>query len=1001
MTPHILNINKTVFRQMRRIISIVILIAFISTSVKSPAYAQSSQVGVMPHLPLPGIMVHLSPEFTPAHLQGITIHPNNALQFDFLIHEGDDVLSIGQKEEEYTKLIRYFLASLTIPDDDQWVNLSPYEKDRIIKDDFGKTEMGRDLLAQDYLLKQITSSLIYPENGLGKKFWDKVYERAWREYHTTDIPVNTFNKVWIVPDQAYVYESGNTAYILKSHLKVMLEEDYMSLQKHTAIASVVPMASNDTHAIGSQVIREIILPELEKEVNEGKNFANLRQMFSGMILATWYKKALKESLLGKVYADRAKVKGIDQDPKNNEAIYHQYLKAFKKGVFNYIKEDVDKYTNETIPRKYFSGGFTEFDKAVIVKTTADLTAIGQEDIFTGATIGLLPAGDLQEVGSGAVTKIVIARANFKQSSFVVPVIVNKLKNKLMINDWNNLLNQALGLEGAARIESLDSFIGRARAEIRKLRKQKFADKSEISFLEDIIVSAEDAAMNSKSPVYDRFHREFAARAVGQEFKAVLTADDKLQIEAWGPSLKEGTKLRSLVNGAEYKVKGDFLERLEDNGDELGEHLGIYNYEGIDRKRIWAPTEAALELLAYSRIISTDDPKVLDRANKIDSLYFDDFDYRETLVPDRQIKGDNLRILIDSIHNPTHPNKSDVIQISSDQFTGSPKKVNLRQVKIALNFIHSSLDGDLSRRPKVEVFTAAGSTEDKWLIRIIVTDNAMEGKNVLDDNFIEYTKIKNIEQFEEFLKAHNNGIPLEPGSSLTIYAKVDADLTAVYIGNLKHLLRGSGYSFNFVPEFRGITFTRFSAITAKNTYDEQFEDALGRLLNLPQFIELAAKDANLKGDVEKIAKDQNLTIFTKYGDIKSRINRGFDEYFNKGVTERHLKVYLNDPNESYFNDLVDQSTNIYFANLKTKPRFLYIEDEKDKRDLFQMLAEAYGFHVTVAEDGESALDILAKNDFDMVLTDGNLRPKGLTGAEVLKKITDPSNGVFAVDFQRQH
>ena len=61
------------------------------------------------------------------------------------------------------KLTKYFLASLAIPDDDQWVNLSPYEKDRIIKDDFGKTEMGRDLLAQDYMLKQITASLIYPE----------------------------------------------------------------------------------------------------------------------------------------------------------------------------------------------------------------------------------------------------------------------------------------------------------------------------------------------------------------------------------------------------------------------------------------------------------------------------------------------------------------------------------------------------------------------------------------------------------------------------------------------------------------------------------------------------------------------------------------------------------------------------------------------------------------------------------------------------------------------
>jgi DNA-binding response OmpR family regulator len=401
MTPYTLNMNKSMFRQIRKIISIIVLAAFISTSVKSPVYAQSDQKGMMPLLPVPGVMVHLSPEFTSAHLQGITIHPDNALQFDFLIHKGDQDLEDDQKPEEYKKLVKYFLASLTIPDEDQWVNLSPYEKDRIIKDDFGKTEMGRDLLAEDYLLKQITSSLIYPEDGLGKAFWDKVYERAWNEYHTTDIPVNTFNKVWIVPDQAYVYESGNSAYILNSHLRVMLEEDYLSLEKHVAISSSSAGRgnANDTHAIGSQVIREIILPELEKEVNEGKNFANLRQMYSGMILATWYKKALKESLLGKVYADRAKVKGVDQDPQTNEEIYRRYLKAFKKGVFNYIKEDVDKYTNEIIPRKYFSGGWKGFDQAVYAASDTDFNRTGELVIANSDTISFLPKIDMASLAS--------------------------------------------------------------------------------------------------------------------------------------------------------------------------------------------------------------------------------------------------------------------------------------------------------------------------------------------------------------------------------------------------------------------------------------------------------------------------------------------------------------------------------------------------------------------------------------------------------------------------
>jgi len=315
-------------------------------------------------MPQAGAMVFLSHAYIPAHLQGMIIDPHNPLQFNFLVHRGDSTLNDFQKHQEYQKLIKYFLASLTIPDDDQWVNLSPYEKNRIISQDFGLTEMGRDLLTQDYLLKQITSSLIYPEVSLGKEFWNKVYERSAKLYGQTAIPVNTFNKVWITPDEAVVYESGNTAYIIKTHLKVMLEEDYLSLRKHLAINVNGPAE----HSLTSKIIKQIILPQLEKEVNEGQNFALLRQIYSSMVLATWYKRSLKESILGRVYADKSKVKGVDQDPKTNELIYQQYLKAFKKGVFNYIKEDYDALSHQEIPRKYFAGGWAPNDGAMRVMT---------------------------------------------------------------------------------------------------------------------------------------------------------------------------------------------------------------------------------------------------------------------------------------------------------------------------------------------------------------------------------------------------------------------------------------------------------------------------------------------------------------------------------------------------------------------------------------------------------------------------------------------------------
>jgi len=67
-------------------------------------------------------------------------------------------------------------------------------KRRIVPEAFGQTEMGRDLLAQDYILKQITATLLYPEGETGKAFWAKVYQQAQEKFGTTDIPVDTSNK---------------------------------------------------------------------------------------------------------------------------------------------------------------------------------------------------------------------------------------------------------------------------------------------------------------------------------------------------------------------------------------------------------------------------------------------------------------------------------------------------------------------------------------------------------------------------------------------------------------------------------------------------------------------------------------------------------------------------------------------------------------------------------------------------------------------------------------
>jgi len=98
------------------------------------------------HLPAPGVMVHLSPPLNPPILKGIKVHPDNPFRFDFILDQGDSSviptsstvipakagphtghsqeLAIQNQEQlktEATKLIKYFLASLTIPEKDLWV----------------------------------------------------------------------------------------------------------------------------------------------------------------------------------------------------------------------------------------------------------------------------------------------------------------------------------------------------------------------------------------------------------------------------------------------------------------------------------------------------------------------------------------------------------------------------------------------------------------------------------------------------------------------------------------------------------------------------------------------------------------------------------------------------------------------------------------------------------------------------------------------------------------
>ncbi len=422
-------------------------------------------------MPGPTELINTTSDFNLPTLKGIQVYPDNPFKFDFIIDEEDTKFSQDKIKQESTKLINYFLASITIPEEDLWVNLSPYEQDKIIPKELGLTNMGKDLLGEDYILKQLLASLTYPQSPLGKRFWKKVYQRAQQLFGTTKIPINTFNKIWIVPDKALIHEDDNRAFIKQANLKVMLEEDYLSFENRQPvtdsgekIAGDIELSEEDEKGINNfslSIMREIVLPVIEEEVNNGENFAHLRQIYHSLILATWFKQRLKQSLFNRIYIDKKKIKGIDtSDPQIKEKIYNQYVQAFKKGVYNYIQKDYDPSSGKYISRKYYSGGFDgtavssaittsklprDFSLEIItsspLKMEIELEPFGGSSggVGIGEGIGGTGRGEGPGVGGGQIKIEELEKENLASSAMEDKNLAST--QPFTYSDWQNILSQ--------------------------------------------------------------------------------------------------------------------------------------------------------------------------------------------------------------------------------------------------------------------------------------------------------------------------------------------------------------------------------------------------------------------------------------------------------------------------------------------------------------------------------------------------------------------------------
>ena len=291
-------------------------------------------------LPEPARLLCSANHKTAPVLRGLKINPQEPFKFEFIIDSKD---AEKVKPDEIKKIVEYFFAALTVPEEDVWVNLSPYEQDKVMPDELALTELGKGLLKQDYILKQISSSKTYPRTDLGRTYW--------KTFSGQDISTDDMSKIWITPNTADFYEKDNSILIANADLAVMHEKDYLNNKTSRENTDVI---ENEKQ----KFLQDVLLPEINTEVNYGECFSELRQMYYSLILATWFKRKAKASLY-RYYVNQNKVKGIEiEDKEIKSKVYSLYVKAFEKGAYDIIRKEKDADSGKTIMRRYFSGGIS-------------------------------------------------------------------------------------------------------------------------------------------------------------------------------------------------------------------------------------------------------------------------------------------------------------------------------------------------------------------------------------------------------------------------------------------------------------------------------------------------------------------------------------------------------------------------------------------------------------------------------------------------------------------
>jgi hypothetical protein len=187
--------------------------------------------------------------------------------------------------------VHMFFEAASIPSEQVWVNLGPGDSDGVMPERLAELEIGRTILEGDLRLKQLAAWYLRPDNLVGARYWAALARALRTDDNVTRMAIEPHFRLWMVHPGIKVEVDRDVGTAVVSSAPVELRsEDLHGNQGFLPSGRYGERVVAVDDVIAWQVLEEIVLPELTRQLNEGPQFAPMRQAYGSILVGGWFRR---------------------------------------------------------------------------------------------------------------------------------------------------------------------------------------------------------------------------------------------------------------------------------------------------------------------------------------------------------------------------------------------------------------------------------------------------------------------------------------------------------------------------------------------------------------------------------------------------------------------------------------------------------------------------------------------------------------------------------------